>query len=93
MRIWATIRRDHQILTQTIKEFPVSVREVDDWGEIIAPLCYDLDLARPVILKKHINELHTFSRAVFKPDDFMEPVCFDRFEVEIFPEEKKKKKQ
>ena len=90
MRIWATVRIDHQIADETIMEFPQSAQSVKDWGEIISALCEPLDLARPVILRKHENDLKRFSRVVFKPDDFMEAVNFDKFEIEIFPEEKKK---
>lgn len=93
MKIWATTRQEHHIVSQTIQEFPGSLHEVDNWGEIISCLCHELDLSRPVILKKHENDLRRFSRAVFKAADFMEPISFDRFEVEIFPEEKKKKQQ
>ena len=35
-------------------------------------------------LDKHVNELLRFSHTVFRPDDFMEQVTFDRLEVELF---------
>ncbi len=89
MKIWATIRSDHHIIAETTQEFPQSIHEIEDWGEIISALCRPLDLSRPVILRKHENDLRRFSRVVFKPGDFLEPVDFDRYEVEIFPEEKK----
>lgn len=56
---------------------------------VITELCKPLDLAVPVILPKHVSELDKFSRTVFKPEDFMESVEFDGYEVEIFPEKKK----
>ena len=40
-------------------------------------------------LKKHLKELEDFSRVVFRADDFMEPVDFDKFEIEIFYPKKK----
>ncbi len=90
MKIWGVIRSDHHILADTVQEFSQSPRDVMDWGGIIGALCEALDLSRPVILKKHLHDIRQFSRATFKPDDFMEPVQFDRFDMEIFPEEKKK---
>lgn len=93
MKIWATTRQEHRILSETMQEFPGSPHDIEDWGVIISALCHDLDLARPVILKKHENDLRRFSRAVFKAADFMESISFDRFEMEILPEEKKKKQQ
>lgn len=90
MKIWATVHNDHRITGETTQSFQQSMTEVADWGEIIGALCKPLDLSRPVILRKHENDLKHFSRVVFKPDDFLEAVNFDRFEIQIFPEEKKK---
>ncbi|MDO5112478.1 MAG: hypothetical protein Q4E65_09245 [Clostridia bacterium] len=90
MKIWGTIHNDHQIIADTVQEFPLSPNAVADWSAIIGALCEALDLSRPVILKKHLHDIRKFSRTSFKPDDFMESVHFDRFDMEIFPEEKKK---
>ena len=43
-----------------------------------------------MILRKHVNDLIHFSRVVFKPADFIEPVDFDEFEIEILSEKKKR---
>ena len=56
---------------------------------IFHELCQALDLSRPVVLNKHINELERFNHTQFRQNDFMEPVSFDRFEIEIFPEKTK----
>ena len=57
---------------------------------LLHELCQDLDLCRPVILRKHVNDLKQFSRVVFKPTDFIEPVDFDEFEIEVLSEKKKR---
>ena len=44
---------------------------------------------RHAVSKKHLKELEDFSRVVFRADDFMEPVDFDKFEIEIFYPKKK----
>ena len=90
MRVWAKVITDHRIQRDVVQEF-ASARpsDIDGWGEALAVLCKPLDLAVPVLLNKHIRELAQFSRTVFKPEDFLESVDFDRFEVEIFPEKKK----
>ena len=62
--------------------------DISGWMPVLHELCQALDLARPVILTKHINELDRFSHTIFKQSDFMEPIAFDRFEIEIFPEKK-----
>ena len=89
MRIWAKVLKRHKIQQEAVQEF-ASARpsHTDGWGRIITELCKPLDVAVPVILPKHVNELLQFSRTVFKPGDFMESVSFDSFEIEIFPEKK-----
>ena len=61
-----------------------SAYEVEDWSEPFARLCHDMNLSRPVILKKHVRELNEFGHTAFLPADFMEPVDFDKLEIELF---------
>ena len=78
-------------MNETVREFS-SARpsDIEGWSVLLHELCQDLDLCRPVILRKHANDLKQFSRVVFKPADFIESVDFDEFEIEIIPEKKKK---
>lgn len=93
MRLWATIRNGHRIVRETTLETGFAKRDqVADWPALIGEACHALDLARPVILKKHLKDLQSFSRAVFKAEDFMEPVDFERFEVEAIVDKSEKKK-
>ena len=70
---------------QDVVEIPQKdASEVENWHEALCELCSKLNLSRPVILDKHVNELLRFSHTVFRPDDFMEQVTFDRLEVELF---------
>lgn len=91
MKIWAKVLTDHRIMNETVREFS-SARpsDMEGWSVLLHELCQDLDLCRPVILKKHVNDLKQFSRVVFKPADFIESVDFDEFEIEVIPEKKKK---
>ena len=90
MRIWAKVYHGHKIDRQVVRDFDSARPDsIDACMPILAELCKPLDLACPVVLKKHVGELVRFSRTVFGPADFMEPVAFDRFEIEIFPEKKK----
>ena len=91
MKIWAKVLTDHKIMNETVREFS-SARpsDMEGWSVLLHELCQDLDLCRPVILKKHVNDLKQFSRVVFKPADFIESVDFDEFEIEVIPEKKKK---
>ena len=90
MRIWAKIICDQRIYNQTVREFTslrsFSNEEIEDMVHV---LCQELDLSRPVLLQKHYREFRQFQRLTFKAPDFMEPISFDRFEVELIKEKKR----
>lgn len=87
MRIWATMRKDHRIIGECTLQTAYQKREqVEDWPGLIGEACHALDLARPVILQKHLQDIDRFSRAIFKAEDFMEPIAFDRLEIEAIPD-------
>ena len=81
MRIWAATRDMDKIIKEVVMDFPAAHSE-DEWNA--------LDLSRPVLLKKHLNELNTFRHTAFLPSDFMEGVDFSKFTLQLFPEKKKK---
>jgi len=91
MKLWGILRTKQKIVQDVVQEFEGG-RPTDaaGWTPVIGEICASLDLSRPVLLEKHVNELARFSRTIFLPGDFMESVPFDRFEIEIFPEPKKK---
>ena len=91
MKLWAKVIKDHKMSVDAVREF-ASARpsSAEGWHPILTELIKPLDLACPVILKKHVAELQRFSRTVFLRSDFMEAVDFDQLEIEIFPEKKKK---
>jgi len=90
MKLWGIIRKNDKIQRQHTIEYEGLTRDTaSDWDELISPLCQELDLSRPLMLKKHLREIDEFSRVVFLPSDFIEPVDFDRFEIEIFYPKKK----
>ena len=62
---------------------------IAEWEDTIGQITKELDLARPVVLNKHVKQLADFGRTNFKQMDFIEEIAFDTFEIEIFEEEKK----
>ena len=85
MKVWGRTRRDNRTLqSETVTVQVKSALDVEDWSEPLSRLCQRMNLSRPVILKKHVRDLTQFNHAVFYPQDFMEPVDFDRFEIEVF---------
>lgn len=85
MKVWIRKRKNNKTLAQFTLELPQKdAAGVHDWNEPIGEACHALNLARPIIMDKHINELLVFNHTVFRPDDFIERVDFDRLEVELF---------
>lgn len=90
MKIWGIVRRDHRIERDIVIDCPPPLPEsVDGWTALIGEFAREFDLSRPVVLSKHVKELANFGRTIFRAGDFMEPIDFDRFEIEIFPEKSK----
>jgi len=66
----------------------------DDPLDALDEACHKLDISRPLWLDKHQREWDEFGQTRFLPDDFMEPVSFQRMEIEfIDPDAKKKRSQ
>ncbi len=85
MKVWGRIRKNNKTIEEAIVTIDVrAVEQVDDWSEPLGELCHDLDLSRPILLKKHLEEINRFSSTSFTSQDFMEPISFDKLEIEIF---------
>lgn len=85
MKVWGRIRKNNKTIDECVVEISEkSVEEISDWTEPIGELCHELDLSRPIILQKHIDDFNKFSHTYFKPRDFVESVDFDRLEIELF---------
>jgi hypothetical protein len=89
VKIWAKVLKHHKIVQEAVREFPARPFDAEGWGRLITELVKPLDLASPVLLNKHVEELARFNRTWFTQADFIESIAFDRFELEIFPEKKK----
>lgn len=87
MKIWGVIRKDNKIQRDVVLEFSIPRPEsAEGWMELIGEFAKEFDLSRPVVLSKHHRDLLRFGHTAFRAADFMEPIDFDRFEIEIFPE-------
>jgi hypothetical protein len=84
-RIWGILRIRERIAADAVAELQEA-----DLDEALDDLCKRLDAPRPVVLKKHRAEFLKFGRTRFSPDDFVEYVSFEGFEVEILRDRKKK---
>lgn len=90
MKIWARLMCSHRIERETVQSFDIArPTDAEGWAPVLAELCKQLDISRPLMLKKHVSELEHFGTTRFLPADFMETVSFHCFEMELFPEKKK----
>lgn len=91
MKIWAKCIHHNKIHKDVVQEFTLArPSDITGWYEVLTPICKVLDIARPLMLSKHLRELAQFSRTTFYEGDFMETIDFDKFLMEILPEEKKR---
>ena len=87
-RLWIREIVRHKIARQI--EMPCDVADV---RENFSKALIDLDLPQPMWLNKHEKEFESFRRTSFAPDHFVEPVKFDRIEMELFDDDEKKRKE
>ena len=83
MRFWGKIKTEDRIIRDL-------VQEETDFHAALVSLCSRLDLGKPIVCNKHVNEIRSFGRTIFYPDDFIEGVDFDTLEIEIIDIRKKK---
>ncbi len=85
MRLWGIIRKKQKMIGQ----YTVALASADTsavW-EAMDEILHKLDLSRPVILSKHESEWENYGRTAFLPQDFIESVPFDRFEIELLTDD------
>ncbi len=82
MRVWGMLKTENLMVKDTVVV-------ADSFEKALLEVCESFDLTKPIMLKKHYNELKNFRRTVFYPDDFIEPVSFDTLEFEIIVKKKK----
>lgn len=80
MKIWGKVLKKEQILkSKTIIVDPSAITFFD----MLKTLCEKLNISTPVLLDKHVYDFNVFHMCIFKPDDFIEDVMFDKFILEL----------
>ena len=85
-RLWARVISRHRIQRQTTVNCAFKEAE-----SALTEICHELDIARPLWLKKHEKEFQEFRHTAFLPEHFMEDVHFDRLEIEFLDDEERKR--
>ena len=89
LKFWLRIYKDGKLTADTVCDVKdTSAKDILD--NCLKECCYTLDIPNPMIMKKHINDIKMYSLTKFLPDDFPESVEFDRVEINVFDDKKKK---
>lgn len=81
-RLWGRVIRRHRIVMSATEDI-----EDGDVEAAFLALCHRFDVQRPLQLPKHDREFAEFGRTFYAPEHFVEPVSFDRLEIELIPAE------
>ena len=80
-RIWAKVLKEGHIQKQYVyessKKFAYS-----EFFSYLTDICGELDVPTPVLIKTHILNYAKFNHVVFRPDDFIEEIPFDKLLLE-----------
>ena len=85
--LWVRVIRRHRTERETVEPC-----DRENPEEALSEACRKLDLSRPLWLEKNQREWEAFGQTRFLPDAFMEPVHFDRLEIEFIDPEAKKRR-
>ncbi len=85
MRFWGKIKKEDRIQSDLVEESR-------DFASALTAICDRFDIGKPIVCDKHRKEMKSFRRTLFYPDDFVESVTFDTFEIEIIDMKKQKQK-
>lgn len=62
----------------------------ESWQEALDEICHALDISRPVLIPRHQRDWDSFGLTAFLPEHFVEPVDFDKMELQYIDPDRKK---
>ena len=80
-RIWAKVLKEDRIQKQFVYESDKTF-SYSDFFTYLSDICVELDGPTPVLLKTHVFNYAKFNHVVFRPDDFIERISFDKLHLE-----------
>ena len=55
--------------------------EISEFDHYVSEICYNLDIPNPITLVKHIKNFMLFNHTIYKKEDFVEKIFFDKLEL------------
>ncbi len=90
LKFWLRLYKEGKLLKDTVCDVDENLSPGKLLEEGLKICCYELDIPNPMILKKHVNDIRQYSLTRFLPIDFPEAVDFDKAEINLFDNAKKK---
>ncbi|MCL2822147.1 MAG: hypothetical protein FWD86_02985 [Firmicutes bacterium] len=83
-KIWAKIETNNKVVKSIICTFEERYSNAN-FFKYLTEVCQQLDLAVPIVLKKHPTGFNKFNITRFLRSDFLQSVDFDRLVLENVP--------
>ena len=91
MKLWSKCIKNHKTVLSQVKDFDLApVYDIETWNRVLTEVCMTFDISRPLLMNKNLRELREFGTTAFKKADFIDDFSFDKLELEIIREKKKK---
>ena len=80
IKIWGKIINKEKVYKSVIVEVD---EENTTFFDMLKNVSHELNISTPVLLDKHVHDFNLFHICMFNADDFIEPILFDRFIIEL----------
>ena len=81
VKIWAKVMKKDKILNQLVFEREESM-DYSKFFEYLSEICFNLDIATPVLIKTHLFDYAKYNVVKFTKSDFVESISFDKLVLE-----------
>ncbi len=89
MKLWIKTIKGEKI-TQSVLYDVKGLYSPQNLLEYLTEICFNLDIPRPIVIQKHLLDMEKFNHTIFKANDFVETVDFDKLWIEVAISKNKK---
>ena len=82
MKLWIKTIKGEKITTSILYDIK-GIYSPNKLLDYLTDICFSLDIPRPIVLDKHLKEMEKFNHTIFKTNDFVESVNFDKLWIEV----------
>lgn len=80
LKIWAKTYIGDKIIKSKVVEFDTTRMPFYD---MVKEVCQQMDVATPVVLNAHYDDMVHFRMCIFKQADFVDAINFERLQLEM----------